>query len=144
MKLRVLLRASLATITVVAAGACVVSGNLWIAGGLVVCAVAVAALPLASRVSHDDVKALLESLRIAQQAGKAAVTAVVTPKIIFIARSAISDAPASSYALLFRDEMDASVWRELATLLRHQSHLSPQLKKVDQGSAYRLGKSSHL
>ena len=144
MKLRGVLQVSFATITVIAAGACVASGNLWVAGALVVCAMAVAAVPLARQVSRDDVKALLESLRVAPQEGTTAVNAVVTSRIIFIANSAICDASDRSYALLFRDEMDAAVWRSLATLLRHQAHPSPELRQVDQGTAYRLGKSSDL
>ena len=144
MNLRGVLRGSLATITVIAAGACVPSGNLWVAGALVVCAIAVAAMPLVRQVSRDDVKMLLESLRVAPQDGTAAVNAVVTSRIIFIANSAICDASARGYALLFRDEMDATVWRSLATLLRHQAHPSAELRKVDQSRAYRLGKSSDL
>ena len=144
MKLRVALRASLVTITVVAASACFGSGNLLIAGGLVVCAVVVAAVPLANIVSRHELKALLESLRKARQGGTATANAVVTSKIIFVANSAIYDASSSSYALLFRDEMEVDVWRELATLLRHQAHPSPELKNVGQVAAYRLGKSSDL
>ena len=144
MNLRGLLRGSFATITLVAAGACVPSGNLWVAGALVVCAMAVAAMPLVQQVSRDDVKTLLESLRVAPQDGTIAVKAVVTSRIIFVANSAIRDASDRSYALLFRDEMDAAVWRSLATLLRHQAHPSAELRKVDQSTAYRLGKSSDL
>lgn len=144
MKQRLVLRASLTAISVVAAGASAISGSLWIAGGLVVCAIAVAVAPLANAVSHDGLKVLLESLRLAQHSGAAAVNAVVASKIIFIAKSAVSDASSSGVVLLFRDEMDVALWRELATLLRHQTHPLPELKKVDQVTAHRLGKSSDL
>ena len=144
MQLRFVLRGSLVTITVVAAGACVVSGSLWMAGGLTICAMAIAAIPLANAVARDELKSLLESLRLAQRSSAVPVNAVVTSTIIFIAKSAISDASSNGYALLFRDEMDVAIWRELATLLRHQTHPLPELKKVDQAKAYPLGKSSDL
>ena len=115
-----------------------------IAGALVVCAVVVAAVPGADIVSRRDLLALLESLRIARQGGTAAVNAVVTSKIVFIAKLAISDASSSGHALLFRDEMDGDVWRELATALRHQTDPSPELKNVDRVAAFRLGKTADL
>ncbi len=144
MKLRVLVPASMAMITVVAAAACVVAGRFWIASGLVLSAIAIAGLARWKIVYRIDAKALLESLRVAQRTGAVAANAVVTSKIIFIAKSKISDTTSSRYVTLFRDEMDASLWRELATLLRHQTHAQPDLKKVDQVASLRLGKSSDL
>ena len=144
MKQRFALRISLAMITVVAALASLVSGGVWIAGALVVCAVFLVAVPFAKELSPDDIKTLLESLRVSQQAGAPAVNAVVTSAIIFIGKSPISGQTGSGYALLFRDEIDAPVWREMATLLRHQAHPSPELRKVGQSAALRLGKSSDL
>ena len=104
----------------------------------------VVAVPLANAVSLNELKTLVESLRLTQNSGAASVNTVVTSKIIFIAKSAMSDVSSNGYAMLFRDEMDAAVWRELATLLRHQTRLSPELKKVDRDGACRLGKSSDL
>ena len=144
MKQRFALRLSLAMITVVAALASLVSGGVWIAGALVVCAVFLVAAPFAKELSPDDIKTLVESLRVSQQAGAPAVNAVVTSAIIFIGKSPISGQTGSGYALLFRDEIDAPVWREMATLLRHQEHPSLELKKVGQSAALRLGKSSKL
>ena len=144
MKQRFALRLSLAMITVVAALASLVSGGVWIAGALVVCTVFLVAAPFAKELSPDDVKTLLESLRVSQQAGAPAVNAVVTSAIIFIRKSTISGQTGSGYALLFRDEIDAPVWREMATLLRHQARPSPELKKVGQSAALRLGKSTDL
>ena len=144
MKQRFALRISLAIITVVAALASLVSGGVWIAGALVVCAVFLVAVPFAKELSPDDIKTLLESLRVSQQAGAPAVNAVVTSAIIFIGKSPISGQAGSGYALLFRDEIDAPVWREMATLLRHPAHPSSELRKVGQSAALRLGKSSDL
>lgn len=87
---------------------------------------------------------LLESLRVARQAGAPAVKAVVATKIIFIGKSAIVGEPVRGNTLLLRDEIEAPVWRELATLLRHQARRSQELKKVDRNAALRLGKSSDL
>ena len=75
---------------------------------------------------------LLDSLRVSQQAGAPAVNAVVMSPIIFIGKSAIFGGTIGGYALLFRDEIGALVWRELATLLRHQPHPAPELKKIGQ------------
>ena len=144
MKQRFALRLSLAMITVVAALASLVSGGVWIAGALVVCAVFLVAVPFAKELSPDDIKTLLESLRVSQQAGAPALNAVVTSAIIFIGKSPISGQAGSGYAVLFRDEIDAPVWREMATLLRYQARRSPELKKVGQSAALRLGKSSNL
>ena len=144
MKQRFALRISLAMITVVAALASLGSGGVWIAGALVVCAVFLVAVPFAKELSPDDIKTLLESLRVSQQAGAPAVNAVVTSAIIFIGKSPISGQAGSGYTLLFRDEIDAPVWREMATLLRHQAHPSLELRKVGQSAALRLGKSSDL
>ena len=144
MKQRFALRISLAMITVVAALASLVSGGAWIAGALVVCAVFLVAVPFAKQLSPDDIKTLLESLRLSQQAGAPALNAVVTSAIIFIGKSPISGQAGSGYAVLFRDEIDAPVWREMATLLRHQAHPSPKLRKVGQSAALQLGKSSDL
>ena len=144
MKQRFALRISLAMITVVAALASLVSGGVWIAGALVVCTVFLVAAPFAKELSPDDIKTLLESLRVSQQAGAPAVNAVVTSAIIFIGKSPISGQTGSGYALLFRDEIDAPVWREMATLLRHQVHPSSEPRKVGQSVALRLGKSSDL
>ena len=130
--------------TGVAALASLVSGGVWIAGALVVCTVFLVAAPFAKELSPDDIKTLLESLRVSQQAGAPAVNAVVTSAIIFIGKSPISGQAGSGYTLLFRDEIDAPVWREMATLLRHQARPSPELKKVGQSAALRLGKSSDL
>ena len=92
-------------------------------------------------------------MRIAQHAGGVPVNAVVTSHIIFIS-SGIADISEAStsryplltsrYRLLWRDEMDAPVWRELATLLRHQAQQSPEREKVDESALPRLGKSSDL
>ena len=144
MKQRFALRLSLAMITVVAALASLVSGSVWIAGALLVCAVFLVAVPFVKELSPDDIKTLLESLRVSQQAGAPAVNAVVTSAIIFIRKSPISGQTGSGYALLFRDEIDAPVWREMATLLRHQAHPPLELRKVGQSAALRLGKSSDL
>ncbi len=122
----------MAAITVAAGVACAVSGNLWIAGALVAAAVAVAAVPVGHAVSPDELKLLLESLRVAQKTGAPAVKAVVMPRIILIAKAAGADTSSSRYALLFRDEMDVADWRELSTLLRHQAHHSPERKKLEQ------------
>ena len=144
MKQRFALRISLAMITVVAALASLVSGGVWVAGALVVCAVFLVAVPFAKELSPDDIKTLVESLRVSQQAGAPAVNAVVTSAIIFIGKSPISGQAGSGYTLLFRDEIEAPVWREMATLLRHQVHPSSELRKVGQSAALRLGKSSDL
>ena len=144
MKQRFALRISLAMITVVAALASLVSGGAWIAGALVVCAVFLVAVPFAKELSPDGIKTLLESLRVSQQAGAPALNAVVTSAIIFIGKSPISGQAGSGYALLFRDEIEVPVWREMATLLRHQAQPSPELRKVGQSAALRLGKSSNL
>ena len=130
LKQRHLLRLLLATITVAAAGASAVSGSLWIACGMIACALALGALPLAKRVSQVDVKALLQ--------------AVVGTTLMFIGKSAMSGQPVRGTALLFRDEIEAPAWRELATLLRHQEHSSPELKKVDHNASLALGKLSDL
>jgi len=143
-KQRHALRLILATITVAAAGACVASANLWIAVAMVVCALATATRPLAKKVSQADARALLESLRVSRDTSAPAVKAVVGTKIIFVEKSAISGEPVRGSALLFRDEIDPLVWRELATLLRHQVHPSPELIKVDRIASFRLGKSSDL
>jgi hypothetical protein len=144
LKLRVLVLMSLATITLAAAVACVVAGSFGVAGGFVGCAIVIAGLTRTKFDSCVDAKALLETLRVAQRAGAVAVNAVVTSKIIFIAKSEISDAASSGHALLFRDEIDVAIWRELTTFLRHQAHAQPELKKVDQVAAHRLGKSFDL
>lgn len=144
LKQRHLLRLLLATITVAAAGASAVSGSLWIACGMIVCALALGALPLAKRVSQVDVKALLEALRDARQDGAPAVKAVVGTMLMFIGKSAMSGQPVRGTALLFRDEIEDLAWRELATLLRHQEHSSPELKKVDHHASLALGKLSDL
>lgn len=144
MKLRQLLRLALATITVTAAGASLASGNFWMASGMVLCALASLALPHTKAVSESAVEALLESLRVARQAGAPAVKAVVGTRIIFIGKSAIAAEPVRGNALLFRDEIEVPAWRELATLLRHQSRCSPELNNVDRNAALRLGKTSDL
>ncbi len=112
--------------------------------GLVVCALAVVALPVAKTISEQYIGALFESLRLSRKPGAAAVRAVVTSKIIFVSKSAATLASNSGYVLLFRDEMDATVWRELSTLLRHQPHDPQELAQVDRHHAFRFGKSSDL
>ena len=144
MKLRFILRASLATFTLAAASASAASGNLWIACGIALCAAFIVVAPIARQVSRDDVKSLVELLRLSQQAGAPAVNAVVTPFIIFIGKSVISGDAQSGYIPLFRDEVDDPVWREMATLLRHQVHPSAELGKVGQSAGLPLGKSSDL
>ena len=144
MKQRHALRLLLAAITVASAVASIVSGNLLIASGLIVCALTAHALPFAEKVSPDHVKTLLESLRISQKEGAPSVNAVAVSLMIFIRKSAISGGTTRGYVLLFRDEIEAAVWRELATLLRHQARPSPELKKVGQSTTFRLGKSSDL
>ncbi len=111
---------------------------------MALCAAVVAVLPVATQDSRADAKSLLELLRISQQAGAPAVHAVVTPAIVFVGKSAICGDATRGYALLFRDEVDASVWREIATLLRHQLHPSPELGQVKQSAGLPLGKSSDL
>ena len=144
MKQRLALQASLATITVVAAAASAASGNLWIVGALVVCAAAVAARPFAKAIPPEDIAPLFETLRLSRKPGAMAVRAVATPKIIFAGKSAVTRTSNSSYLILFRDEMDVSVWRELSTLLRHQPHDPHELAAVDRHHAFRFGKSSDL
>ena len=61
---RFALRISLAMTTVVAAVASLVSGGVWIAGALVVCAVFLVAVPFAQELSPDDIKTLVESLGV--------------------------------------------------------------------------------
>jgi|GEM_PF-7000683 len=143
-KLRVVLRSSLATVTVAAAAASAASGTIWIAGTLVVCAVAVAAFPFAKEIPEDDIAALFESLRLSRKPGAAALRAVVTSKVIFVCKSDVTWASNFGYRLLFRDEMDAKVWRELSTLMRHQPHDPQELAQVDRHHPFRLGKSSDL
>ena len=138
------LRLSLAAITVGAAGASAAAGNFWIAGAMVVFALATVVLPLTKRVLPEDVKKLLEVLRDSQHEGGPAVLAVVGSKVIFVHKAAIYGGSIRGNALLFRDEMTAAIWRELATLLRHQTHASPELKTDHNGASPRLGKSSDL
>lgn len=138
------LRLLLAAISVVSAGASVASGNFWIAGGMVVCAFAMVVRPLSKKVSAGEFKTFLESLRVSQQVSTPAVNAVVGATFIFVGNSAIYGESNSGNALLFRDEIDDPVWRELATLLRHQAHPSSELKRVDRKASLRLGKSSDL
>lgn len=143
MKLRFALRLSLAALTVAAAGVSTISGALGIAAGLVVGAVVVAALPMAKAIPAQDITPLFETLR-SRKPGAAAVRGVVTPKIIFISKSAVMQTSNSSYVLLFRDEMEASVWRELSTLLRHQPLDPQEPAQVDRHHPFRFGKSSDL
>ena len=140
MKLRLALRLSLTAFTATAAVASVASGSLWVAGSMAVCAVIVAVAPMAVEVSRDDIKTLLESLRVSEQAGAPEANAVVTSALIFIGRSKISGTSGHRSILLFRDEIEAPVWRQMATLLRHQAHPSLELKKAGQSAALRLGK----
>ena len=144
MKQRLVLQVSLVTITVVAAAASAASGNVWVAGGLVLCAATLAGLAFAKTISAHDITPLIETLRLSRKPGAAAVRAVTTAKIIFVGNSAVSQASNGRYCLVFRDEMEASVWRELSTLLRHQPHDPQELAQVDRHHAFRFGKSSDL
>lgn len=144
MKLRFALRLSLAALTVAAAGLSAVSGNLWIAAVLVVGAAVVATLRFSKAIPAQDIAPLFEKLRLSRKPGAVAVRAVVTPKIIFVNKSAVTQTSNSGYVLLFRDETEAPVWRELSTLLRHQPHDPQELAQVDRHHPFRFGKSSDL
>lgn len=144
MKLRFALRLTLPALTVAAAGASAVSGSLWVAAGLLVCAASVAAFSLAKAIPAHDIPTLFETLRLSRKPDAAAVRAVVTSTIIFVSKSDVTPTPNSGYVLLFRDEMEAPVWRELSTLLRHQPHDPQELAQVDRHHPFRFGKSSDL
>ena len=111
------LRLLLAAITLAAAGASVALGAFWIAGGMLGCVLATAAQPLSKKVSADQVRMFLESLRASQLARAPAMNAVVGVKMIFVGKPAIYGESTRGNLLLFRDEIDAPVWREIATLL---------------------------
>ena len=111
---------------------------------LVVGAAVVAARPFAKAIPAPDIAPLFETLRLSRKPGAAAVRAVVTAKIIFVGKSALTQTPNSGYLQLFRDEMEARVWRELSTLLRHQPHDPQELAQVDRHHPFRFGKSSDL
>ena len=72
------------------------------------------------------------------------MNAVVGAKLIFVGNSAVHGQSIRGHALFFKDEIDDPIWRELATLLRHQAHPSWELKKVDHKATLSLGKSSDL
>ena len=137
-------RLSFAALTIAATGSSVGSGSAWIAGGLAVCAVAVAMLQFSSAIPDEDIAPLFESLRLSRKSGAAAVRAVVTPQVIFVAKSAVIPSAHFGYMLLFRDELDVKIWRELSTLLRHQPHDPQELAPVDRRHAFRFGKSTDL
>ena len=147
MKQRLVLRLALSTVTLAAACAGAVAGNVLLGLILLACSIAVFAAPLSKAWSQAAVAALLDALREAQRSGAPAIKAVVGSSIIFIRVSAVVDTSRGAFGLLLRDEVELTRegrWRELSTLLRHQSHDPQAPTNVDGHPATRFGSSHDL
>ena len=153
MKLRRKLRLSSVLLTLAAACAAAASGSLAVAGGLIVCAMIVTLapfFPFASSGPADpehleaQVASLIQSLKLSQQTGAPRVAAVVTSAMVFIGNSADVGGWDSRYAVFFRDEIKAPIWREMVILLRHQSRPASEVGKVVENARMPLGKRGDL
>lgn len=105
------------------AGLCTVRGAPWTAAALAIAGLLVWRTHFGERVKSADMLAAIRRLREARAeraVNTAMVRATVTPQLICLP---LKDTPKrwlSGSSIAFRDELSATGWRELATLLRHQ------------------------